>query len=70
MENTQLTNATGNDDSKHTLLLVGGIALVVFGAGVVLSSPVVRRYLGNMRVGTLIGAAFPDIDRYMKMRAM
>jgi hypothetical protein len=44
--------------------------LVVFGAGLILSTPMMRRYLGNIRVGSLVGAAFPDIERYMKLRAM
>ena len=36
--------ATGTD--KETLYMLGGVALVVLGAGLVLSNPTVRRYLG------------------------
>ena len=59
-----------SNDSKDTLMLVGGAALIVFGAGLMLSTPVMRRYLGGARVANLLGAAFPDIERYMRLRAM
>jgi hypothetical protein len=55
---------------KDTLYLLGGAAMILFGAGLMLSRPIVQRYLGHVRVGNLVGAAFPDIERYMKLRAM
>lgn len=57
-------------EARDTLLMFGGISLLVFGAGLVLTSPIVRRYLGNVNLGGLMHAAVPDIDRYLKMRAM
>jgi hypothetical protein len=66
-----LTEQTNQDnDSRDTLFLLGGAALVVFGAGLILSTPVIRRYLNGMGISNLMTAAVPDIQRYMKLRAM
>lgn len=67
MENHESNN---NGTDKDTLYMLGGAALILFGAGLILSNPLVRRYLGQMGVGNLVGAALPDIDRYLKLRAM
>jgi hypothetical protein len=61
-------NSTGRD--KETLYMLGGLALVVFGAGLILTSPVAKRYLGQLGVGDLASMGLPDIDRYLKLRAM
>ena len=66
MNRTEETN--GSD--KETLFMLGGVALVIFGAGLVLSNPTVRRYLGQMGVGNIASAALPDIERYFRLRAM
>jgi hypothetical protein len=58
----------GNDNS--TLFLLGGVALMVFGAGLVISNPFVRSYLSRMGVGNLVQAAIPDVERYFRLRAM
>ena len=50
--------------------MLGGVALVIFGAGLVLSNPTVRRYLGQIGVGNLASAAIPDIERYFRLRSM
>jgi uncharacterized membrane protein len=55
---------------KSTLYLMGGVALVVFGAGLIISNPVVRRYMARLGIGDLAQAAMPDIERYFKLRAM
>jgi hypothetical protein len=68
MQNHEENNHSGTD--KDTLYMLGGAALILFGAGLILSNPMVRRYLGQMGVGNLVGAALPDIDRYLKLRAM
>ncbi len=62
------TNGVGTD--KDTLYMLGGAALILFGAGLILSNPHVRRYLGQLGVGNLIGAALPDVDRYLRLRNM
>lgn len=64
------TNANGNGVDKDTLYMLGGIALMIFGAGLILSNPVVRRYMGQLGMGNLANAALPDFERYLKLRAM
>lgn len=58
----------GND--KQTFFMLSGAALVLLGTGMILSNPVVRRYLGQIGLGNLLGAAVPDFDRYLKLRNM
>lgn len=62
--------ANGNGGDRDTLYMLGGVALIVFGTGLILSHPVVRRYLSQVGVGNLAHAALPDIERYLKLRAM
>ncbi len=64
------TNANGNGVDKDTLYMLGGVALMIFGAGLILSNPVVRRYMGQLGMGNLANAALPDFERYLKLRAM
>jgi hypothetical protein len=59
-----------NGTDKETLYMLGGVALVIFGAGLVLSNPTVRRYLGQAGVGGLASAALPDLERYFRLRSM
>lgn len=59
-----------NSDSKDMLMALGGVALMVFGAGLILSHPFVRRYLGTSGLGGMAAAAIPDLERYLKLRAM
>ncbi len=69
MELVQSTgNGTGNE--KDTLFMLGGVAMVVFGAGLILSNPFVRRYLSQFGVGNLAGTVMPDVQRYFKLRSM
>ena len=62
----------GNEamSDKDTLLMLSGVALVVFGTGLILSTPIARRYLSQVGLGDLAQAALPDLDRYLKLRAM
>ena len=62
-------NSNSSSD-KDTLLMLSGVALMVFGAGLILYNPVVRGYLGQFGVGNLAQAALPDLDRYLKLRSM
>ena len=55
---------------KDTLYLLGGAALIVFGAGLILSNPVVRKYMGQLGIGNLAKDLMPDVDRYLKLRSM
>jgi hypothetical protein len=64
------SSANGNGSDKDTLYMLGGVALVVFGTGLILTNPFVRRYLSQFGIGNLAQAAMPDVERYLKMRAM
>jgi len=55
---------------KDTLFMLTGVACIVFGAGLILSNPLVRKYLGQVGIGNLAQAALPDLDRYLKLRSM
>ena len=68
----ELANATmnGNDNSKDTLYMLGGLAMMVFGAGLILTNPFVRRYTSQLGAGGLLGAALPDVERYLRLRSM
>jgi hypothetical protein len=59
-----------NGQDKETLFMLGGLALMLFGAGLVLSNPSVRRYLGQVGLGNLASAALPDLERYFRLRSM
>jgi hypothetical protein len=66
MERTDGANTT----DKETLYMLGGIALIIFGAGLVLSNPTVRRYLGQAGLGNFATAALPDLEKYFRLRSM
>lgn len=59
-----------NGSDKDTLYMLGGVALVIVGAGLVLTNPTVRRYLGQIGLGNFASAALPDIERYFRLRSM
>ena len=67
MEREELTNANG---ARDLLFMFGGAALVLLGAGLIMSNPQVRRYLGDLNINDLAEGALPDFERYMKLRAM
>jgi hypothetical protein len=70
----ELQQTNGVDtEGRDTLYLLGGAAMIVFGAGLILSTPLVRKYLSGMGVGSvgnLVQAAIPDFERYLKLRSM
>jgi hypothetical protein len=66
MEST--ANGIGSD--KDTLYMLGGVAMLVFGAGLILSNPNVRKYMSQFGVGNLATTVIPDVERYFKLRAM
>ena len=70
MQLTEHANGQDPQDARDTLFLMGGAAMVVFGAGLILSTPMVRRLLGGLNAGGLVQAAIPDFQRYMKLRSM
>jgi len=56
--------------NKDTLCMLGGVALVVVGAGLILTSPIAKKYMGQLGLGDLTGGIVPDIERYFKLRSM
>ena len=63
-------SANGNGSDRDTLYMMGGVAMVVFGAGLILSNPFIRRYMSQMGIGNLAQAVMPDVERYFKLRSM
>jgi hypothetical protein len=68
--NTDNGSENGGVTDRDTLFMLSGVALLVFGAGLILSNPIARRYLSQFGVGNLAQAALPDLDRYLKLRSM
>jgi len=68
----ELMQREGNGFSadKETLYMLGGVAMVVFGAGLILTNPTIRRYLGQIGLANLAQVALPDVDRYLRLRNM
>jgi len=79
MENN---GSNGSGESKDMLYLVGGLALLVAGAGLIMAHPTVRKQLstglgrvvpGLLEPGNIAGGLstiVPDVERYLKIRAM
>ena len=63
-------NHSDSATDRDTLFLLSGVAFIVFGAGLILSNPLVRRYMGQVGIGNRAMNALPDLDRYMKLRSM
>lgn len=66
----ETNNRTDSATDRDTLFMLSGVALIVFGAGLILSNPLVRKYLGQAGIGNLAQQALPDLDRYLKLRSM
>ena len=64
----QLTKSDSNE-SRDMIIALSGVALVIFGAGLIMSHPFVRKHLGNSGLGTF-ASALPDFERYMRLRSM
>ncbi len=70
MELTHADSNNASDETRDTMLLFGGVALMLLGAGMVMTSPVVKRYLGGVNLAYLLQSAAPDFERYLKLKAM
>jgi hypothetical protein len=69
-----------NSDVRDTLFIAGGIALIAFGAGLILAHPGIRRSVmaglapllpqpqGSINAG--LGGLLPDVERYMRIKGM
>ena len=70
----------GSDESKDMLYLVGGLAFLIAGAGLIMAHPEVRKQVragldrvlpglqDNLNLG--LTTVVPDFQRYMKLRSM
>ena len=70
----------GSDESKDMLYLVGGVALLIAGAGLIMAHPAVRQQVratldrivpgipDNLAGG--LATVVPDFQRYLKLRSM
>ncbi len=72
--------SNGSDESRDMLYLVGGLAFLIAGAGLIMAHPEVRKQVragldrvlpgiqDNFNFG--LTTVVPDIQRYMKIRGM
>jgi hypothetical protein len=70
----------GSGDSRDMLYLVGGLALLIAGAGLILAHPQVQRTVRNTldrivpgipdNIAGTLATVVPDFQRYMKLRSM
>ncbi len=77
---TETGNENATSEAIGMIAIAGGAALVVFGAGLILSHPGVRRLaiaglsraMPDLETPLKAGIAglIPDVERYMKIRAM
>lgn len=63
-------NGAGLSSDRDTLFMLSGIALMVFGAGLIISSPAGQQLLSRVGVGNLTQQALPDLERYLRLRSM
>lgn len=68
----ELIQRSQDNEARDTMFMLGGMALVLFGAGMILTNPLVRRYLGQAGMNglNLLQAAVPDVERYIRIRNM
>jgi hypothetical protein len=69
-----------NSEVRNTLFIAGGIALIAFGAGLILAHPDIRRSLvaglapllpqRQDSINAGLGGLLPDVERYMKIKGM
>jgi hypothetical protein len=70
MDTMQLNGHAQSEETRDMMFMFGGVALMMLGAGMVLSTRLVRRYLGGFNLVGLLESAGPDFQRYMKLKAM
>lgn len=57
-------------EARDTLMMFGGAALMLLGAGLILTSPGIRKYLGGFNIAKIFQTAAPDLERYLRLKAM
>ena len=73
-------NNNDSSEIRDTLFVAGGAALMILGAGLVMAHPAVRRVvMGSLRpllpeieepLKAGVARVLPDVERYLKIRAM
>ena len=68
----ELIERSQDNEARDTMFMLGGMALMLFGAGMILTNPLVRRYMGQAGMNglNLLQAAVPDVERYIRIRNM
>lgn len=76
----KMMEPNGADERRDMLYMVGGVALMILGAGLIASHPAIRRSLRaglesvmpDVRgaIGSQLGVVVPDVQRYLKIRGM
>jgi hypothetical protein len=76
----QNNEGNGSSDGKDMLYVAGGLALIVLGAGMIVSHPAIRRSIAaglssvlpdlQGKFGPDLSTLGPDIQRYMKIKSM
>jgi hypothetical protein len=70
MEQHERMEQRDSTELRDLLLALGGAAMVLVGAGLMLSHPMVKKYVGQLGLNDLAQGAVPDIERYLRLRAM
>jgi hypothetical protein len=70
MATEMIHRSNGHSSDKDILYLLSGVALMVFGAGLILSNPNAQRLLSKVGIGNLSERVLPDIERYLRLRSM
>jgi len=80
MEHNDGNGNNNSSENRDVLYLMGGVALMVLGAGLVMTHPAVRKTVSaglsavlpelQGKFGPDLTALGPDIQRYMKLRSM
>ncbi len=56
------------EENRDTLLLFGGGALVLLGAGLLLSNSSVRKHLSGFNIMSLVRTVAPDLERLLNLK--
>jgi len=63
----EIIHRSGNsEETSDALLVLGGLALILLGAGVILSSPAARKYIDDLDIGRLLKRVAPELARNLK----
>lgn len=57
-------------DGKGLFYLLGGVALMFLGTRLIMRHPLIRGYLEQVELGDLFKGIAPDLERYLRLRAM